>query len=60
MSNKPSGIDRRDFFRHSVGVGAGAFALGHLPDGIADPPKRPAGPPFIITSHSIPDGSSLQ
>ena len=56
MSNKPSGIDRRDFFRHSVGVGAGAFALGHLPDGIADPPKRPAGTPFIITSHSNETG----
>ena len=52
MSDKESGIDRREFVRHSVGVGAGALALGRLPGSAAMPRSRAAGLPMIITSHS--------
>ena len=56
MSNERSGIDRRDFFRHSVGVGAGALALGRLPEGMTRPRTGAAGTPLIITSHSNETG----
>lgn len=60
MSSERSGIDRRDFFRHSVGVGAGALALGRLPEGVARPEgvagPPAAGTPMIITSHSNETG----
>ena len=56
MSSERSGIDRRDFFRHSVGIGAGAMALGRLPEGLARPRSGAAGTPLIITSHSNETG----
>ena len=56
MSSERSGIDRRDFFRHSVGIGAGAMALGRLPEGLARPMSGAAGTPLIITSHSNETG----
>mgnify|MGYP001377740265 CR=1 FL=1 len=52
MSGKDFGIDRREFVRHSVGVGAGALALGHLPEEATWPSSQSAGLPIIITSHS--------
>ncbi|MEE2668965.1 MAG: N(4)-(beta-N-acetylglucosaminyl)-L-asparaginase [Gemmatimonadota bacterium] len=52
MSGKEFGIDRREFVRHSVGVGAGALALGHLPEEATRPRSQSAGLPIIITSHS--------
>jgi len=57
MSNKRSELDRREFVRHSVGMGAGALALGRLP---ADLGRRargaPHGVPLIITSHTNETG----
>ena len=55
-NDSKSGIDRREFVRHSVGVGAGALALGRLPEGAARPQRRAAGLPMIITSHSNDTG----
>lgn len=55
-NDSKSGIDRREFVRHSVGVGAGALALGLLPEGAARPQRRAAGLPMIITSHSNDTG----
>ncbi len=58
MSREQSGIDRRDFFRHSVGVGAGAWALGRLPHGVTRRTKGAHGVPIIITSHSNETGQN--
>ncbi len=57
MSSKRRAIDRRDFVRHSVGVGAGALALGRLPERIARPRGALASSiPLIVTSHANETG----
>ncbi|HKJ00977.1 MAG TPA: isoaspartyl peptidase/L-asparaginase, partial [Longimicrobiales bacterium] len=51
-----SRLDRRDFLRTSVALGAGAAALGSLP-GVADAtPGRRAGGPLVLTSHDNATG----
>ena len=58
MSSARSGLDRRDFFRQSVGLGAGALALGRLPEGFSNPRSPQASPPLIITSHANETGQN--
>ena len=55
MSGKKIEIGQRDFVRHSVGIGAGVEALGHLPEATTNPGQS-AGTPLVITSHSNATG----
>jgi isoaspartyl peptidase/L-asparaginase-like protein (Ntn-hydrolase superfamily) len=52
---KPS-LDRRDFLRSSLALGAGAATLGTFPDGVAARTALRAGGPLIITSHDNATG----
>ena len=52
MSAKHDSVDRRDFIRRSFAAGAGAAALGRVPDLAAMAPPSGAGVPSIITSHT--------
>jgi N4-(beta-N-acetylglucosaminyl)-L-asparaginase len=56
MTEKRLEMDRRDFVRHSVGMGAGVAALGRLPEPTTPPRQSAAGIPLIITSHSNETG----
>jgi len=56
MDRKELGIDRREFVRHGVGMGAGALALGHLPDSTAHSKHQAAGTPLVITSRTNETG----
>ncbi len=52
-----SDLSRRGFVRHGLGAGAGALALGHLPEGLLRH-RHSAGRPLIITSHANETGQS--
>jgi len=56
MSAKHDSVDRRDFIRRSFAAGAGAAALGRVPDLAAMAPPSGAGVPAIITSHANETG----
>ena len=57
MSIERSRIPRRDFFRHSVGIGTSALAIGHVPVGMTQMQHDDStGVPLIITSHSNDTG----
>jgi N4-(beta-N-acetylglucosaminyl)-L-asparaginase len=56
MSSKDHAVDRRDFIRHSFAAGAGAAALGRMPELGALAPRVGAGVPMIITSHGNDTG----
>lgn len=57
MSIERSRIPRRDFLRHSVGIGTSALAMGHVPVGMTQlRHDDSAGVPLIITSHSNDTG----
>jgi N4-(beta-N-acetylglucosaminyl)-L-asparaginase len=51
-----SRLPRRDFIRNSLAIGAGAAALGTVPDVVAARSPRRSGTPIIITSHSNATG----
>jgi N4-(beta-N-acetylglucosaminyl)-L-asparaginase len=51
-----STLDRRDFLRHSVAAGAGAAALGRLPDLSFPRTSGRSLNPIIITSHTNETG----
>lgn len=55
MSRDPS-LDRRSFIRNSVALGAGAAALGRVPDLSAAQVLPRATVPFIVTSHTNETG----
>jgi len=52
MGRKAFEIDRREFVRHGMGMGAGALALGRLPDSRAHPKHQTVGTPLVITSRT--------
>ena len=56
MIGKKIEIGRRDFVRHSVGVGAGVAALGRLPEAVTRPRQRAASTPLVVTSHTNETG----
>ncbi len=56
MIGKKIEIDRRDFVRHSVGMGAGVAALGRLPRMVTGPGQNAATTPLVVTSHSNATG----
>ncbi len=56
-SQKPEG-DRRDFFRRSIGLGAGAFVFGRWPEDLLRPRPSAKATPLIITSHSNQTGQN--
>jgi N4-(beta-N-acetylglucosaminyl)-L-asparaginase len=58
MADRDSRLDRRDFIRSSVTLGAGAAALGRFPELAAAAPRagRRAGIPMIVTSHTNDTG----
>ena len=56
MNAKKSELDRREFVRHGMAMGAGALTLGRLPEGRAHGGRQAAGTPLIITSHSNETG----
>ena len=49
-------IGRRDFVRHSVAMGAGVAAMGHLPEAVARTEQSAEGAPLVVTSHSNETG----
>jgi N4-(beta-N-acetylglucosaminyl)-L-asparaginase len=51
-----SRLDRRDFLRSSLALGAGAAALGAFPEVAAAAPGRRLGGPLVITSHDNATG----
>ena len=51
-----SHLHRRDFIRNSIALGAGAAALGTLPEFASAQASGRAGIPLIITSHSNATG----
>ncbi|MGW8265507.1 MAG: N(4)-(beta-N-acetylglucosaminyl)-L-asparaginase [Longimicrobiales bacterium] len=51
-----SKVDRRDFIRSSVALGAGAAAMGRFPEFASAGPSSAAGIPLIITSHTNETG----
>jgi N4-(beta-N-acetylglucosaminyl)-L-asparaginase len=51
-------VDRRDFLRHSIVAGAGAAALGRVPDLGASLRSSAAGVPVILTSHTNETGQT--
>ena len=56
MTGEKIEIGRRDFFRHSVGVGAGVAALGRLPEAVTRPRQLAASTPLVVTSHTNETG----
>lgn len=58
MSDRDARLDRRDFIRSSVTLGAGAAALGRFPRLASATPRAAhrAGTPMIITSHTNETG----
>jgi len=58
MTRTKSDIDRREFVRHGVGMGAGALALGRMPAGEAASTQQSAGTPIVVTSHSNETGQN--
>ena len=52
MSNNKNALNRRDFLRRTAVAGAGAAALGRVPELRAAPIPRSAGHPTVITSHT--------
>jgi N4-(beta-N-acetylglucosaminyl)-L-asparaginase len=56
MDAKKAGLDRRNFVRHGVVMGAGALTLGRLPERRSRGGQQAAGTPLIITSHSNETG----
>jgi N4-(beta-N-acetylglucosaminyl)-L-asparaginase len=58
MSAKDKAVDRRDFIRHSFAAGAGAAALGRVPDLTRISASMRAGLPTIITSHNNETGQA--
>ena len=56
MIGKKIEIGRRDFVRHSVGMGAGVAALGRLPRAVTRPGQNAATTPLVVTSHSNATG----
>ena len=56
MSGKRIEIGRRDFVRHSVGMGAGVAALGRLPEAVPRPRQSAEGAPLVVTSHTNETG----
>ncbi len=57
MPKRDPRLDRRDFIRTSVAVGAGAAALGRFPDLAAASTRTVrAGTPMIVTSHTNETG----
>jgi len=58
MSGNGSGLDRREFFRNSVGMGAGALVFGRLPADLEGRVRVGPGVPLIITSHTNETGQN--
>ncbi len=56
MIAKKIEIGRRDFVRHSVGLGAGALTLSRLPEATAHSNRQAVGTPLVVTSHSNETG----
>ncbi len=56
MTGKGIEIGRRDFVRHSVGMGAGVAALGRLPEAVTRPRQAAASIPLVVTSHTNETG----
>ena len=52
MNYKNSQINRRNFVRHSMGAGVGAWALDRLPETESSSQGKSATGPLIITSHT--------
>ncbi len=52
MAAKKDSVHRRDFIRRSFAAGAGAAALGRVPDLESFRPPVGAGTPVMITSHN--------
>lgn len=57
MARRPPHLDRRGFLRHSVAAGAGATALGRLPEFGRPRAGSSAGTPVIVTSHDNETGA---
>ena len=51
-----SRLDRRDFLRSSLALGAGAATLGAFPDVVTAAPGLREGTPLIVTSHDNATG----
>ena len=58
MAANHRSVDRRDFLRHSLVAGAGAAALGRVPDLSASPRSSAAGVPVLLTSHTNETGQA--
>lgn len=56
MPDRISSLDRRDFVRASVALGAGAAALGRFPELASAATRRRSNVPIIITSHTNETG----
>ena len=56
MFGKRMEIGRRDFVRHSVGMGAGVAALGRLPEAMTRRSQSAASTPLVVTSHTNETG----
>ncbi len=56
MNGQDGRVDRREFVRRSMGVGAGALGFSYLPTESRGWNARPAGTPLIITSHANDTG----
>ena len=56
MGRKGFEIDRREFVRHGVGMGAGALALGRLPDSRVHSKHQTVRTPLVITSRATETG----
>ena len=56
MDVKRTELDRRDFVRHGMVMGAGALTLGRLPEGRAQGGRQAAGMPLVVTSHTNETG----
>jgi N4-(beta-N-acetylglucosaminyl)-L-asparaginase len=56
MAKRSKNPDRREFLRHSLAAGAGTAALGKIPGLDPSTPRRRAGIPLVVTSHSNETG----
>ena len=56
MDAKRTKLDRREFVRHGMAMGAGTLALGRLPESGARSRHQSAEAPLVVTSHSNETG----
>lgn len=56
MSNEPGRVERRDFLKQSVVLGAGALVWRRGPEALLAAPVRQATTPIVITSHTNDTG----